>query len=953
MRKYYNNCSKNNRAWCFVLFLLGLGQGIAQTPTINWTTPLPVDTTIQRGQLPNGLRYYLLPHNEPQDRAEFRLVVGAGSLQEEADQLGVAHFVEHMAFNGTRHFAKNTLIDFIERSGSRFGADLNAYTSFAETVYQLQVQTDSLPLLDTALQILADWAAGISFAEKDVEEERGIIRSEWRSGLSSNQRLQLQTYQALLPNSRYAVRFPIGSPELIDTVAAQRLIDFYQRWYQPANMAVIVVGNFDPAWMEVQIGAYFSALENTDFNGTPTYPLDTTARQTFLLATDDEAAFTRWEINYQLEKMPPENTLGSLRTQLLRDLYGRLLNQRMAQVKETEVPPFTFAYSGFSSLPGDYQTYRLSALAPADQLEATLEKVLLETRRVVQHGFTDTELNREKKALAEGIQQMVRELDKRSSASLAANLRSSHLAGNYTIPDLAQLPAMAKICLDAISPADLAALARQWPAARVRTAIITTNARLIGEMPDSTRFFAVVDSMLRLEVPPYRENAASGPLLLPPAVPGQATLLAMDTCINLATYQLSNGAKLYLKPTDFSNDQIRMTAFSTGGMGLYGNADYPSARHAVAIADQSGLDTFKESELLRLLSDRQVSLRPYLGEYEEGLQGSSNQADLTTFFQLAYLYFTRPRFDSLALVAYQDRQRNIYERLDEDPRTAFGRMVIDIKYNHHPHRSNTSLAEFDQIDLARCQNIYRERFANAADFSFLFVGNFNTDSLLLLAAQYLATLPASAAPAETWQDAGLRLVDHPLDTTLRAGQTPKAEVILEWHGAFPFGDTAERFHFSALRQLLNTRLRERLREEMGGVYGVRINSRYQAIPDSLHHTTIRFNAEEEQVDTLIAAVYQEIRALAAGKIGTADLAKIKAAQFKSYEEALRNNGFWLSQIQRCLENGFPLDALYPGHFEAKLETLTAEGLAQAAQNYLVDAIPFRFVLLPGNAAKQE
>jgi zinc protease len=947
MKKYSRHWKKSSYkiSLLAVLLLSGVIQLYAQnTIPLAWDTPLPADSSIRSGVFPNGLKYFLKHNNEPRDRAEFRLAVRAGSLQEEEDQLGVAHFVEHLAFNGTRRFEKNTLIDFIERNGSRFGADLNAFTSFDQTVYKLQVQTDSEALIDTALQVLADWAGGILFTPEEVDKERGIIRSEWRSGLSSSQRIQDQTYEVLYQNARYSRRFPIGDPVLIDTVSQQRLVDFYQRWYQPQNMAVVAVGNFSVDDLEQQLIGYFSPLDNRPFSEPEFYPLDTASRQRFLVATDEEEAFTRWELTYQLGEIKGVKTLGDLRHQLTYNLFSSLLNQRLAEIREQEVPPFTFASAYFSPMLGKRMSFRMSAMSTTEDFNASLERVLMESRRVAIYGFSEEELENEKAAILESYAQMVKELDKRRSNSIASSIRTAYVK-QEEVRDLSKMPELVAYCLQDIQTTDLLALARSWQGASVRTAILKSNTELISQLPDSIAFFRTVDSVLQLNIPDRKASLQQGPLLVLEEQAGSAQLISFDTTLQLSTYELSNGIKIYLKATDFKNDQIIVNAFSPGGKSMVSDEDYPSASFLASIQQQSGLDTFRASELLKLLSDKQLSLSVYLGEYEEGLSGYSNQKDLATLFQLIYLHFKRPRFDSLTLANFQERQRNILESLDIDPRSAFGRLVVDLKYDYHPRRPKITLENIEAIELDRCREIYQERFANVADFQFIFIGNFSTDSLLDLATQYLAILP-TADQRDQWQDQGIKLSNLPLDTTVIAGKTPKAEIKLNWHGNFPFADKNEQLHFIGLRQLLDMRLREELREEMSGVYGVRINSNYRSIPDSTHYTSISFNAEPEAVDTLITSIYHEIDRIANGDIKNTDLEKIKAKQLKSFEEALRSNSFWMGQIQRSLKQGLPLSAIYPDAYPIRLATLSAEGIAKAAKKYLQESIHFKFVLLP-------
>ncbi|MEL6655785.1 MAG: insulinase family protein [Bacteroidota bacterium] len=906
---------------------------------------LPLDTTVHQEVLPNGLRIFLQHHDEPRDRVALRLLVKAGSLQEENDQLGVAHFVEHMAFNGTAHFAKNTLVDFIERSGSRFGADLNASTSFSQTIYKLQVRSDSISLVDSALQIMADWAGAVSFDPEEVDKERGIIRSEWRSSLSSNQRLQLQTYEALLQGSRYLQRYPIGDPVLIDTVAQERLVAFYERWYQPANMALVVVGQVDMEWVRERVQELFTPLKNkSDFEPAKDYELTTAPRRSFQVASDEEAPFTRCEIVWQHKKETSGNTYKAVKHRYVQSIAERILNKRLAALKEDRLLPYTFGYSGFSGLPGNYETYRINAMCKPEEIFSAFSLLLQETKRAAIYGFTEAEIEEEKTSILERARQSVKELDKLPSSSRAGRIANAFLRARPLI-DLQQTAITSERCLAAIEAQELQVAIQNGIQSNIQTAILSTNTSELTGLPDSLQLYTALDSILTLPVEAPKKKEVTGPLLVLPASTSNYSLVAVDTVLDISTYQLSNGVKVYLKPTDFNNDQIQFRAFSEGGIDLYANEDFPSARHGLGILNESGLDTFRESELLRILSGKQARLSPYMSTTEEGLSGASNQEDLETMLQLAYLYLTRPRFDSIVLATYLDRQQRIFERIDTDPRAAFGRMMIDQKYDYHPRRPNLSLAELDKIDLQRAEEIYRERFADIGDFQMIFVGNFVADSLLHLVDRYLGHLPTFGSE-ESWQDQGLRLRSHTIDTIVQLGQTPKAEINLTWHSNFNYADRNERLHHSVLREVLSIRLREVLREDMGGVYGVRVTGRYRAIPDSLQQFAISFNAEPAAYEELIEEIHSEIDRIAAGDIPDEIIPKIQANRLKSYEEALRRNSFWLGQIKQCLQLGLDWTLLYPGRYEERLTTINKTDLAVLAKKYLQEALLLKFVLLP-------
>jgi zinc protease len=914
---------------------------------VSSTGILPLDTTVYHGQLANGLSYYVKAHPEPPQRAEFRLVVRTGSLQEEADQLGLAHFVEHMAFNGTTHFEKNTLIDFLERHGSRFGADLNASTSFERTLYKLQVQTDDAAVVDTALQILLDWASAVTFDPEEVDRERGIIRSEWRSRLSSRQRLQQQTWPVLLQHSRYAERLPIGSVELIDTVATQRLIDYYQRWYQPRRMAIIAVGDFDAPQMVTAIHTRFGTLENTDTTNSPSYRLDHTPRQSFLLATDPEAPFTRWQVQYQLDTIPAGPiTTARIRRDLCYNFYGGILNKRLARLREEAIQPFTFAQASFGQLPGRYRSFNLSGFTTPKNVLPALRVIATEVQRVAIHGFTTEELELEKATYLQRVEQYVKELDK-----LPASHHLGHLVDLFdrreAVSDRKYLPKLLRQLLPGITPEDVQALSSHWQEASILTTTISTGSEQSSLMPDSSQFYRVLDSIWSSRPVAYQQEALPAHLLhtLPPSPTNRPQLLAQDSVVDIRTYELSNGIRFYLKPTDFKEDEILFRAFSPGGLSLISDADYPSAAHAIQILDASGLADFSATTLYRMLADKTVNVGAYLGRYEEGLSGSSNRTDLESLFQLLRLYFTQPRFDSLATLNYQAKRREIMERIDTDPRSAFGRLMIDLQYDYHLRRPNTTVEELDQIDRQRAASVYAERFANPADFQFVFVGSLQPDTLLLLAERYLGDLPAQRT-YENWQPVGATYTDQLIDTTVIAGRTPKGEVQLVWHGSFPYGIIQERYDFVSMRKLLDLRLREELREEMGGVYGVRVSAGLTYQPDSSYYFRLRFNAEPDMVDTLIQAALKVIAELAEGDISSVEVAKIQESQRKNYEETMRQNQSWLYQLCTRLARGDDWQGLYPGTYEALVDTLDAEALRQVVERYLGNKPNFRMVLLP-------
>ncbi len=914
-------------------------QAVAQTGI--WQEPLTRDTAVLTGQLANGLTYYIQHNNEPRNRAELRLVVKAGSLQEDADQLGIAHFVEHLAFNGTKHFAANELIDFLERMGSRFGPDLNAYTSFDRTVYQLQLRTDSLATLQQGVQILHDWADGLLFDTTEINKERGVVIAEWRSRLSAQQRLQQAYLPRLLRGSRYAERLPIGSPELIDTVAYATIQRFYRDWYRPDLMAVIAVGNFSPAWMEGEIIKQFSDLvEHAAARPRLTDTLPLYSERSYYLAADAEALYPELQLIYRFPKPAEDTTWGRVRRELLYSLYNRMLNERLYEIIQQPDPPFTFSSSGQGDLPGERSAYTISVATSAEKLEKGFSRILLETNRLRQHGFMATELERGKEKIRQQIGHAYRERDKRTSASQADGWVQD-FAEEQIQPTIASYYQQLDTLLASVTLSDLNILADYWLATPDQFLLVTAPSRDTAALPTESRLWQLVDSTRATATTPYIDAVPQGnlgdKLLLPPVVYEK---LPGDTVLAITHYQLANGIELWLKSTDFTDDRLQFTAFSPGGSSVLTDEEFAQATHLFAVMELSGVSGYTAADLEKLLAGKQVSVSPYLQDYYEGFSGSAAPHDLETLLQLLYLQATAPRFDTSAFAAYLDRNRAVLANAAELPNFQFAKLRREVLYQGHPRETLDPLGDIERLNLHEMEKVYRERFADFSDYVFVFAGRFDEDSLLNLTSRYLGNLPATQRQ-ETWQDTGVRLAPYAVDTTFVGGETPKARIEMILHDTIAY-TAANRYHFSSLQDLLRMRLREELREEQGAVYGVRIFGSISPQPIPAFRLTISFQAEPTVADELIASVYSIIKRIAAGEIDPDDVAKIKASQLKSSEEARRSDRYWLGQISTRLRYGISFDSMTGDNYATTVSDLTAADLQQAAQRFVLDATPVIF-----------
>lgn len=913
--------------------------------------PLPMDATVITGELENGLRYFIKHNKKPENRAELRLAVQAGSLQEEEDQRGLAHFVEHMAFNGTENFEKNELIDFLEMAGTRFGADLNAYTSFEETVYMLQARTDSMELLEKGLLILEDWAGGLAFEPEEIDKERGVVVSEWRSRLSPQDRLQKKSFPVIYKDSRYAERLPIGDPEIIENADYATIKRFYEDWYRPDLMAVIAVGDFDLQWMEAEIKSRFADLENpASPRKREDYSVPRHQETRFVIATDKENSFTRIQMAIKHPETPVEDT-EDYRASLQHSLYNRMLNARLVEVRQQPDPPFTFAYSGYGSDLGDLDNYFLYAWVGEGEALTGLSSVYTETRRALEHGFVTTELERAKAETLRSAEKAAKEQDKTQSRRLAGGL-VAHFLDHAPFIDAQQRLQLVEALLPSIKLEDINALPRQWITETNRTIVVTGPEKENAALPSEEAILTTLDSIENLDLEPYLDEVSDAPLL--DAELSMAEIVGEKTWPDLGVteWTLSNGVKVVLKPTDFQNDQIRFTAFSPGGTSVYPDRDYFNASNATAIVDQSGIGEFPLSELYKKLAGKNVSVGPYIGELMEGLGGSTSPEDIETMFQLIYLYFTAPRKDPEVLQSYIAQRRSILENLLVNPYNYYANEKNKIKYGDHPRRrALEKLSDLETLDLEKIHEIYQDRFADAGDFTFIFVGNFNLEGIRPLLRRYLGSLPTEGR-WEKWKDVNADLVDGKIEKTWVRGAAPKALVEMVYHGDFEY--TAEnRYAYTSLASLLRIKLREAMREDKGGVYGVRVRANVNKDPESTYAITISFNAQPDEVEELITTAKSEIQAIMENGAEEQDIKKITETQLQSRIKGLKENNYWLGQLNARLQNELPLEGIKLEALEKVIATLDSQMLQEAAQRYFGTEHFMQFVLLPEEGAEED
>lgn len=902
---------------------------------------LPVDSQVRTGVLPNGLHYYIRHNPKPEHRAELRLAVNAGSILENDDQQGLAHFVEHMAFNGSEHFEKQELVDYLESIGMRFGPDLNAYTSFDETVYMLQVPTDSAEELSTAFQILEDWGHLLSFNDEEIDKERGVIIEEWRLGRGAEQRMRDKQFPIILKDSRYAQRLPIGKKEILETFPHETLRKFYQEWYRPDLMAVVAVGDFDMDAIEGLIRDHFGNLTNPkDAHKRRFYPVPDHEETLYAIATDKEA--TRNQVTvYYMQDVKPEKIIADYRRRLKGSLYNAMFNDRLNELAKQPDAPFLYGYSGQGRFVRTKEIYLLAAGVADNGINTGLEALLREARRVHDYGFTESELERQKKSLLRRVEQAYNERDKTESRNLAREY-VSHFLNGEPIPGIEYEYEITQKLLPTITLKDVNRLADEWITLHNRVVAVNAPEKEGVAVPTREELAGVLGAVARETVEPYVEAVSTEPLLAQEPAPGKVVAETAREEAGVVEWQLSNGVRVILKPTDFKNDEVRFTAFSPGGTSLVPDSIFVAAKTAADIIYESGLGNFDRISLDKKLAGQVVNVRPWLEELEEGLNGSASPADIETLFQLIYLHFTAPRADANAYAAYKGQLDAYVANRSAQPEAAFQDTIQVTLARHHFRARPWSREVLTEMDLAKSYRVFRDRFADAGDFTFIFVGNFEPEALQPLVEKYLGALPVLNRN-ETWRDPDMDPPRGIVTKTVFQGEEAKSSTRIVFSGTFDW-NRQNRYDIISLVDLLRIRLREVLREDMGGTYGVGIWAETEQFPDPAYKINIQFGSAPERVEELVQAVMDEIASLKQAAPDQEYLVKIRETQRRSRETNLKQNGYWIQLLKFYYANGFELGDIYK--YNELVENLDGTDLQKAARRYLDTRNYVQVILYP-------
>ena len=894
---------------------------------------LSVDPSVKIDTLANGLTYYLRENAEPAGRVELRLVVNAGSVLEEDDQRGIAHFVEHMLFNGTERFPKQALVDFLERAGMRFGPDVNAYTSFDETVYMLEVPTDSMDVLQKGFEVLRDWATHALLDSVEIEAERGVILEEWRSGLGATGRIRDQVMPFLVAGSRYARRLPIGDTLVIKRGPPEALRRYYRRWYRPDLMAVVIVGDLPTDTAAALVTRYFGDL--TRPTGPPERPevgVPLVPGIRFKIVTDPESPTVLLELLH-LQSANTVTTRTDLKSWLANQLARSMLNRRLADIaRDGARSPFLWARVTGARYVRPLQVYSLAAQVEEDSIYTGLSALVREGRRAFQHGFTAGEIRRQKQQVLRFYERAANERDTTPSASHAGDYVRHFLT---TAPVLgAELEyRLIQELVPEITADELHGALIDQLSDSSRVLLLTLPERDDLALPTETNLARILSEAAALNTLAYTDEDSEQPLLAKVPVGGRVVHESKIDPFGVTVLRLQNGPHVVLKPTTFRKDRVVFTAFSPGGTSLVGDSAYFTASLADLLVRRSGVGDFDQSSLVKRLTGTVASVSPVIGELSEGFGGSASTQDLETLFQLIFLYATEPRLDESALRSFQNHQRAQLANREATPGGAFQDTLFTAFYANNSRRKLMSVDQIDALRADEALAFYRDRFADMEDFIFIFVGDFELGRIRTLATQYLGALPATDRD-ETWRDVEPDLPLGAVVKEVHKGQDPQSRVALIFHGPLDY-TRINRHLLSVLEAVLSMRLREELREARGAIYSASVRSSATRLPRGAYTMNVFFGCAPEHSEELIQAVFHEIARIQTDLELEPYLTKVKQQQRRTRETSLEQNGFWMDTLRFYFENESE-DITDIIRYDELIHDVTTEDVRGAARSWLAD-----------------
>lgn len=910
-----------------ILFVCAGFQVLAQSLDLDAT--LPMDDEVITGTLPNGMTYYVKSNETPKNRAELKLVVNAGSILEDEDQLGLAHFTEHMAFNGTKNFPKHELINYLESIGMKFGPEVNAFTSFDQTVYGIKVPLDSVEYVDKGLLVLFDWAHNLLLEGEEIDKERGVIHEEWRMGQGAQDRMMREYLPKIFYNSHYAERLPIGKMDIVDNCSYDVLRRFYEDWYRPDLMAVIAVGDFDAKEMEQKIVDQFSKIpEKENPRERKMYDVPDHEETLVAVATDPESPMSSVQL-YIKHPVNITKTVKDYRENIKTTLFSQMLSKRLSELTMKEDAPFIQGYAFYTNFLGPKSVFINLAIPKNNDFMTALEALVKENNRVKQHGFTATELEREKNALMKQVKKQYNERNKQKSGNISNELMSHYMYPHEPVPGMEYEYKLYKKYLPEISLEEVNAVAKKLITDKNTVIVIGGPEKEDVDVPTEEEVLNKYKEFQKIEVEAYVDEVIEKPLVEKTPAAGEIVVENYNKKMEYKELVFDNGVRVILKNTDFKDDEILFRAESFGGSSLYEQKDDVSVDIATAVSRESGLGEFDKIALSKMLSDKYVRLNPFINFTSEGLRGSCATEDMETMLKMAYLYFTDNRVTKEGFNTYMEKLRTELENKSLAPQSVWQDSIRAIMSNYHPMKRPLNMDMLDEVSYKRIKYIMENRFIDPANFTFYFVGNIDEEKHLPLIKQFLGGLP-KVNREESYKDLGITPPEGVVEKMVYKGQDQKSMVVINFYGEMEY-TMENRLELDAISKVLSTKLLEEIRENESGVYTIGAYPNASKYPKGKFSITIFFSCDPQRVDELTKGVFAEIEKLQQNGPTEVDLNKVIEKKRREHETNLRENKYWLSKLQE-IQRGEISDKDFL-KYDKYIDKLSAKDLQEAANTF--------------------
>ena len=899
------------------------------------TMPLPMDPNVRYGKLDNGMTYYIRHNEKPDNRADFYIAQKVGSVLEEESQRGLAHFLEHMAFNGTTNLPGMTLRNYLQSRGIKFGENLNAGTGIDQTIYMVtNVPTDLPGLVDTCLLILHDWSSFIALEEEEIDNESGVILEEERTTGGANRRVMEQLLPKMYPGSPYGERLPIGTREVIANFKYQDIRDYYHKWYRPDLQGLIIVGDVDVDAIEARIKEMFADIPA---------PVNPAERTQFMIEDNEEPIvaiasdpeLTSYQIMmFHKQDVTPDslkNDINYWLSQYVINIVTRMQNNRLQELTQKPNPPFVYGYSYYDDyyISPTKEAWTNGVIAKDLQgIEEAISAMVAETKRMQQYGFTASEYERAKADFMKHIESAYNERnntenEKHVDACLDHFLHNEPMMDIETEYQLYQ-QIMPSLPIEAIN-----AIVKELIPENNFVMTLQAPQREGEVLPTEEELLAMYNKAMTIEVEPYVEEVFEGPIVAELPVPGTVKKEKTDKVLGTTEWTLSNGMKVIYKQTTFKDDEIRMSAYSQGGLTALPQDDPYTLQVLDDIITLGGVGEFSAIDLPKVLAGKKVNVSPYISTYSEGMSGSCSPKDLETMMQLVYLYFTAPRADEEAFTSEMQRTKAMLKNMELNPMITLSDSLNKVMYNDHPLVKRMTAEDYDKVDYAKAMEMYKDRFADPNNFTFIFVGNIDVETFKPLVEQYLASLNKNKRK-DNWKNVGIEITEEDYVTHYQKEmKDAKTSVYMIYNGDMKY-NLKNQVYMSVLSDVLDIVYTKTIREEQGGTYGVGVMGTVNNRPNDNFRFLIAFDTNDEVYATLMDIAKAGLKDMAENGPRQEDLSKVLENKLKKRTEQLQENAFWTNAI--ISNEADDIDILT--EYEEIINGITIESLADFTKRIL-------------------